>query len=213
MKSVLISIQPMWCYTIAIGRKTLELRKSRPKLETPFKCYIYCTKEKKNDPSGWMRIQDSSGKIHEADGKVIGEFLCNEIKNYTKTAKIPQIVFEPLVVLGDEEETPRYTFIPEKDRIAAFISFTDLVMYSVRSPKGMYENPKPLYGWRIDDMKIYDEPKEISEFYKCGTLSESDFEYSLYDGSGDPSRNSYASYLFTRKVRRPPQSWCYVEEL
>lgn len=43
MKSVLISIQPKWCELIANGKKTVEVRKTRPKLETPFKGYIYCT--------------------------------------------------------------------------------------------------------------------------------------------------------------------------
>ena len=43
MKSVLISIQPKWVEKIASGQKTIDVRKSRPKLETPFKCYIYCT--------------------------------------------------------------------------------------------------------------------------------------------------------------------------
>ena len=42
-KAVLISIQPKWCKLIAEGEKTLEVRKTRPKLKTPFKCYIYCT--------------------------------------------------------------------------------------------------------------------------------------------------------------------------
>ena len=46
MKSVLISIKPKWCELIANGKKTVEVRKSRPKIETPFKCYIYCTKIK-----------------------------------------------------------------------------------------------------------------------------------------------------------------------
>ena len=41
---VLISIRPQWCELIANGKKTIEVRKSRPKLETPFKCYIYETK-------------------------------------------------------------------------------------------------------------------------------------------------------------------------
>ena len=47
MKSVLISIKPKWCELIASGKKTVEVRKTRPKLETPFKCYIYCTKNTK----------------------------------------------------------------------------------------------------------------------------------------------------------------------
>ena len=46
MKSVLISIKPKWCELIANGEKTIEVRKTKPKLETPFKCYIYCAKGK-----------------------------------------------------------------------------------------------------------------------------------------------------------------------
>lgn len=48
MKTVLISIQPKWCEKIISGEKTVEVRKTRPKLETPFKCYIYCTKGDKD---------------------------------------------------------------------------------------------------------------------------------------------------------------------
>ena len=46
MKEVLISIKPKWCELIANGTKTVEVRKTKPNLETPFKCYIYCTKAK-----------------------------------------------------------------------------------------------------------------------------------------------------------------------
>jgi len=41
MKSVILSIQPKWCELIASGRKTIEVRKTRPQIDTPFKCYIY----------------------------------------------------------------------------------------------------------------------------------------------------------------------------
>lgn len=66
MKSVLISIKPKWCELIASGRKTIEVRKTRPKLEAPFKCYIYCTKDK--GVSFWT-----------GNGKVICEFVCDAI--------------------------------------------------------------------------------------------------------------------------------------
>ena len=42
-KAVLLSIRPEWCEKILGGEKTVEIRKTRPKLEPPFKCYIYCT--------------------------------------------------------------------------------------------------------------------------------------------------------------------------
>ena len=56
-KAVLISIRPMWSQKIMSGQKTVEVRKTRPKMDTPFKCYIYKC----------------------GNGKVIGEFLCDEI--------------------------------------------------------------------------------------------------------------------------------------
>ena len=72
MKSVLISIQPKWCELIASGKKTVEVRKTRPKLETPFKVYIYQTID---GGAKYDRIV-SSGLIC---GKVIGEFVCDQI--------------------------------------------------------------------------------------------------------------------------------------
>ena len=66
MKAVLISIQPKWVDKIANGKKTIEVRKSRPKLETPFKVYIYCT-------YGNAKENYCVGKR----GKVIGEFVCD----------------------------------------------------------------------------------------------------------------------------------------
>ena len=69
-KAVLISIRPKWCEKIASGEKTIEVRKNRPKLGTPFKCYIYCTQ------SGVAL--GALGK----HGKVIGEFTCDRIGEY-----------------------------------------------------------------------------------------------------------------------------------
>ncbi len=56
-KAVLISIRPMWSQKIMSGQKTVEVRKTRPKMNPPFKCYIYKC----------------------GNGKVIGEFLCDQI--------------------------------------------------------------------------------------------------------------------------------------
>lgn len=57
-KAVLISIRPKWCELIASGNKTVEVRKNRPKIEPPFRCYIYCTAPVK---------------------RVIGAFICDGI--------------------------------------------------------------------------------------------------------------------------------------
>ena len=74
MKSVLISIQPKWCELIASGKKTVEVRKTRPKLDTPFKCYIYCTQGKLKD------LGVIGETMYRKRMKVIGEFMCDEIR-------------------------------------------------------------------------------------------------------------------------------------
>ena len=72
-KAVLISIRPEWCEKIINGRKTIEVRKTRPKMDTPFKCYIYKC----------------------GNGKVIGEFLCDEIININGAGRIPSDAARP----------------------------------------------------------------------------------------------------------------------
>ena len=72
MKSVLLSIQPKWCALIASGKKTVEVRKTKPKLETPFRCYIYCTK-------GKPTFTQSAFCDDVANGKVVGEFVCDKV--------------------------------------------------------------------------------------------------------------------------------------
>lgn len=80
MKSVLISIKPKYVELIAIGEKTIEVRKTRPKLEKPFKCYIYCT-----NGNGTLNDTLMSGdRRFVLNQKVVGEFVCNEIEPLTE---------------------------------------------------------------------------------------------------------------------------------
>nr|WP_316613935.1 hypothetical protein [uncultured Ruminococcus sp.] len=78
-KAVLISIRPEWCEKIASGQKTIEVRKTRPKIETPFKCYIYETKAI-NHHSILVDLDGEQRTIFEKGrGKIIGEFVCDRI--------------------------------------------------------------------------------------------------------------------------------------
>lgn len=181
MKSVLISIRPMWCEKIAARWKTMELRKTKPSIPLPFKCYIYQTRFK------WvfsllrsLKMGSIADALEAGFGKVIGEFVCDHIMGRCE--------------MSNADLAEQQSFVRRKDIFK-------------------YSGGKEVFGWHISDLVIYDKPKELCEFYKVGTLSASDWEYQLYDGSGDPSRRSYASYLFTKAIRKPPQSWCYVEDL
>lgn len=166
MKAVLISIQPKWCELIASGKKTIEVRKSVPKLNRPFKCYIYCTigNGVKGDylvPSG---IQC---------GKVIGEFVCRGVMD------------------GGSKLLPKQSCL----------TLEEIWEYA----KG-----KTVYGWRIADLKIYDKPKELSEFYRqCPEY------YSSYEDGICAEACIWYEFgeckNFCLPITRPPQSWCYVE--
>lgn len=137
MKSVLISIQPKWCELIASGKKTVEVRKTKPKLEPPFKCYIYCTKGKGDCLWRWNGIwydtQDPKHRPNRLDGKVIGEFVCD-------------------VVITAEHG--RYVVLNAHDTRIESLDLCD------------YADGKTVYGWHISDLKIYDHPKKLSEFAK-----------------------------------------------
>jgi predicted transcriptional regulator len=147
MKAVLISIQPKWCELIASGKKTVEVRKTKPKLETPFKCYIYCTNWKDNTYWG----NHYKGKL----GKVIGEFVCDEIHKFTKA-------------FFDEQE-PQDT-----EEIEFWIDQFLLSYNGLQS----YVGKKDFFGWHITDLVIYDKPRELSEFTG---LRKTKFGYAPYE--------------------------------
>ena len=78
MKSVLISTKPKWCELIANGKKTVEVRKTKPKLNVPFKCYIYCT-DAKGQAFFTKGENGNYAPTRMGNGKVIGEFICDRI--------------------------------------------------------------------------------------------------------------------------------------
>ncbi len=183
MKSVLISIRPKWVEKIANGEKTIEVRKTAPKCKEPFKCYIYCTKDKYE----WLYRVDNNGygKPQSWHGKVIGEFICDWIKKITPHCDIDGFVNQYIhgypAILGDND----------------CLSFNDMKAY-LGNKKG--------YDWHISDLKIYDKPKELREFcIPCKTNCEDCKEPLFYDCWREKGR--------VKVVTRPPQSWCYVEAL
>lgn len=62
-RDVIISIKPEWVEKIISGEKTIELRKSFPNQPTPFRCFIYVTKDFKPDRSYPTNVWKSRGKV------------------------------------------------------------------------------------------------------------------------------------------------------
>ena len=85
--AILISIRPKWCEKIARGEKTVEVRKTRPKLETPFKCYIYRTK------GTVPHIINGKWVQMEVGGTIIAEFTCDRVETI-KAATEPYGIYD-----------------------------------------------------------------------------------------------------------------------
>ena len=165
-KAVLISIRPEWCEKIARNEKTVEVRKTQPKMETPFKCYVYRTKGvvKHIAKGEWFDMP--------VGGTVIGEFTCDRI-----TPLFNVCTDDWKYLAGDVHEWQK------KLVKQASLSEAELRAYA----KG-----QNCFAWHISGMKIYDKPKQLSKFTG---LRKTKF-------GAEPI-----------EIKRPPQSWCYVEEL
>jgi predicted transcriptional regulator len=163
----MLSIRPKWCEKIASGEKTIEVRKTRPKLQTPFKCYIYCT-QSGVDLGAW-------GK----HGKVIGEFTCDRIDRLA----------------------------PANEPYGIYDIDDDYVLRTCLENGALwdYGHGTPLYGWHISGLRIYDMPRDLGEFQRAT----------------DPCDSCHAEYTWectgckklSGDIKRPPQSWCYVEAM
>ena len=189
-KAVLISIRPKWCEKIANGEKTVEIRKTRPQLKTPFKCYIYCTLPRY--PHEDFIATDYPKPQFYGGGKVIGEFTCDHID------RLARIGFD------GSGMPPKYCICNS----GMYEWPIDGVCENACLQQGELEKylcGDAGYGWHISDPKIYDTPRKLSEF-KGLCKVESDccacphYNYNKMDCDG-------------RTINRPPQSWCYVEVL
>ena len=202
MKAVLLSIQPKWCRLIAEGKKTVEVRKTIPKLETPFKCYIYCTQGKTLDDILTFAEYKNGEYMGDyyANGEIIGEFICRGIEEYWFTKEDADI---------EEYEDVQLSCLTSDEILA-------------------YGKEKPLYFWDISNLVIYDTPKELSEFavideraIKGCRHRERVYVNPAYTNGAwllgayicTKGEEDWCSKCKTKPLKRPPQSWCYVEEL
>lgn len=165
MKAVLISIQPKYCELIASGKKTVEVRKTRPKIETPFKCYIYETQSRTETP--W--VDEEGHHIFKGRGQVIGEFVCDKIEEFS----VPYPAY-----FGEIDSNT--------ERIIKSACLKPMDIHA-------YNGTRQTYGWHISDLVIYDEPRELSDFVYASMVH----------------TNCFGKH--TKRVTRPPQSYCYVE--
>lgn len=204
-KAVLISVIPKWCSKIANGEKTIEVRKRQPQLDAPFKVYIYCTqsadmlwilkeRERSLHPDKIADVFKAAkcGGAYRGNGKVIGEFVCDRID----------------------------TILPANEPYGIYDTDDDYIFQTCLEYGALwdYGNGQTLYGWHISNLKIYNETKALSEFTSACRYKNDDgscpsrriaCSFQRYDYNPDGSINIVEC---GNTIRRPPQSWRYVEE-
>lgn len=185
MDSILLPIHGKWCELIVQGEKTVELRKAM--LQTPFKVFIYETKgvkfnHKENRDIAQYCLRKA---LEQAQGMVIGEFICDRIDKYEYHGELPY----------DKYNLPK-----------SVLKAMCLTCHEVDK----YGAGKPLFGWHISNLKIYNDAKPITSFsrpFNRANCRDTDCGYSV-DGQCCNSR--WCAKLIIRKA---PQSWCFAEPL
>lgn len=174
MKAIMISIQPQWVEKILNGEKTIEIRKSMPKCQSSCKVFIYCTQGKTLvRHSGTQMKQFELLTDQVLNGKVVAEFTLNKVDvlDYLDNG----------VVAGYSLD----------------LKPTCLCEYDINK----YGNKKDLFAWHIDDLKIYDDFKNINDFYRVDQKFINKIKSLGIECDGKET------------LRTPPQSWCYVENI
>ena len=220
MKAVIKSVSPRICEKVASGDCTILVSKTAPKCREPFKCYIYATKAKKWFRSGIILTSNellwlSNGNIKMCDGfelwadgedhqcvnsKVIGEFICDKIIEWQYDRGHQYYVEYP------DDCTSYFPYLK------CHSEATGLRCSEIEElGKG-----KPLYGWHISNLEIYDKPKELGEFKTppCEKSEKACGKCKWLVKINTPDVYECECYVEDgRLITRPPQSWQYAEEL
>ena len=123
-------------------------------------------------------------------GKVIGEFVCDEI--YVRPANV--------IYYGKGQE-----------------DYLDLLKSACMTEREVLDYMggqfnRDTYFWHVTDLKIYDKPRDITEFALYGKCAEDCDEYDICARDSEDGRMS-CKYFKRTFLKRPPQSWVYCETI
>lgn len=194
-KAVLISIRPEWVEKIANEWKTIEIRKTKPYLKTSFKsfkCYIYCTNTRPFLVWGDVFRGDWFTEFTRLSG--YGRAEADKIWDVFNGHVVGEFVCDKITWLTHIgfSGLPGIRLAAMKNGHTIDDSF-DFSKSCLTTPQiEKYLGGKDGYAWHISKLEIYDTPKPLSAFKG---LRKTKFGYAPVE------------------IKRPPQSWCYVEEL
>lgn len=197
MKAVMLSIRPQWCEKIFNGSKSIEVRKSRPSIPTPFKVYVYETKGETKYWSQPMPIPYTEGR-----GKVIGEFVCDRItccQAYCREG-------------GEKHLTNLFWDEVKRTCLTEHEMFDYIVGKDKKEGTG--------WLWHIAEQKLFDKPRGLGEFYtKCDKTGDCECEDCLHlqvvlsSYPCDDDVYTWCGVDNKKPITRAPQSWFYCETI
>lgn len=187
MNAVMLSVRPKWCELLASGQKTIEVRRTKPKLETPFKVYIYQTQGRYADARDCRTF-----RYWDTRQKVIGEFVCDCVT--------------PLYnVCTDNWDRLRGGMHEIEKQLVGMACMTEAELHN-------YANGKQCFAWHISELVIYNKPKTLSDFYiPCAKVNCERCSY-LFVHNTPESYETWCAVYEKIPIVRPPQSYMYVEE-
>lgn len=121
-------------------------------------------------------------------GKVIGEFICDKVERFSVGS-----------LRSDDVEK------------LACLSYYEMICYFYKPEELDGKTAKQGFAWHISDLKIYDKPKELSEFYRPCSYSGICYSCNRFRPNGTP--NDEPNDFCDGEIIRPPQSYMYVKEL
>lgn len=184
MQSILLPIKPKQCESIINGKQEIIVVRTRPKLETPFKCYIYCAKDNNNILWYNKTYQYCDDRSHNLFDKpltnsVIGEFICNKITNLFSLSKF-----------WLDENIVKKTGLLQEDIIK------------------QANGAEKIYGWYITNFAFYNNnPKQLRDFKKANRCD------CYYSDLGLAKINCDECRDYNCMIQKTPSHWIYVEEL
>lgn len=182
MKNILLSTRPKWCEKIC--HEIGKDENGKPIYEKRIE--VRKTAPKETPFKAYIYCSygnDRENYMLGKRGKVIGEFICDKV-----------MILTPLGLRGFEM----------REEILKSICLTN-------DDLNAYGGLKTLYGWHIFDLKIYDKPKELSEFRKPCSQKQCGSYCCDMNLKGDGTLTCLNKNK--RFIKYPPQSWFFVEDL
>lgn len=218
-KSILMSVQPKWLVKILNGEKTIEIRKTMPKCELPIDVYLYCTKSKPFLYEEWYGneykityTKEWQERANEEDYTSYEKFAIGDPYESLNGLIIAKFTLNKVEEVVDYRSSYRINNdVAHTNEVArnSCLDFNDMKTY-LKGKNG--------YAYHIDNLVIFDKPKELSEFMITNVKEGWTYYFKACEGFPPLPKETYiglidrgrAPIYCYKTLSKAPQSWQYA---